>query len=306
MFFLVMAVLMITSNLSAVLGSWTISPNLTDDFSVDTTAGPNLGYIKDQDLVAVVGDIIEEPRFYSSYPGGWTSGDLGTDYDPDPIAGNPSSDHTVMGIGNLVANISATYGLCYIDIAAASPGGTDIFLTHEDYRMRAYVYCLGTNDTAKRYQGGLYLRAGSGQLNLFRFGIFHNTSSAGNGPGFGFRGTAEADETLNFTSPLADGRWVLMEVEAVGLLGAVGADVDGDGTINTADSGEYLSGLDLDVEIGEPPVPVNLNGYPAFWVTGEYSDQSPMLVDDVELWYLPYVAPTPEQLSVDMNWTVYY
>ncbi len=301
-FFLVMAGLMLTNSL---LADWGPTPDLTDDFSVDSTAGANLGYIKDPDLVAAFSDAqIAAPIFYSSYPGGWTSADGGLDYDPDPIAGNPSSDSTVMGIGNLVANLVATAGLCYIDIAAASPGGPDIFLAHEDYKMRAYVYCLGTNDTAKRYQGGLYLRAGSGQPNLFRFGIYHNSASLGGGPGFGFRGTAEADQTLNFTSPLADGRWVLMEMEAVGLLGAVGADVDGNDVINKADSGEYLSGLDLDV------TDVKLNGYPAFWTVGEYSDASPMLIDDVELWYLPYVPPTPTLppgfTPVEMNWAVYY
>jgi hypothetical protein len=91
-----------------------------------------------------------------------------------------------------------------------------------------------------------------------------------------------------------------MEVEAVGALGSVGADADGDGTINKDDSGEYLTDIALDVEND------NLNGYPAFWTVGLYSDQSPMLVDDVELWYLPYVAPTPEQQAVEMNWAVYY
>ncbi len=310
MFFLVMAGLMITSNLSAVLGNWTISPDLRDNFSVDTTAGPNLGYIRDPDLLAdqMNPSLIADPHFYSSNPGGWDSGDLGTDYDPDPVAGNPSSDSTVMGIGNAQANMADTLGLCFIDIAAASPGGTDIFLNHEDYRMRVYVYFLGTNDSAWRYQGGIHLRAGSGQPDLFRFGVFHNTSSEGGGPGFGYRrGSWGETYELNYTSPIEDGRWVLMEVEAVGTVGAVGADVNGDGQIDTEDSGEYLSGIDLAIE------DVKLNGYPGFWcvagfgaASGGYSDQSPMLIDDVELWYQPYVAPTPEDMAVEMNWAVYY
>lgn len=311
-FFLVMVGLMIANNLSA---EWGPSPDLTDDFSVDSTAGANLGYIRDPDLLTWADGAggpgaaeIAAPRFHSSYPGGWTSGDGGTDYDPDPIANNPSADSTVMGIGNLFADLGDTAGLCYIDIAAASPSGTDIFLAHEDYKMRAYVYFLGTNDTANRYQGGLYLRAGSGQPDLFRFGPFHNSSGTGGGPGFGHRGGADGTAELNYASVLADGRWVLMEVEAVGLLGAVGADADGDGTINTADSGEYQSGIALDEAD-------NLNGYPAFWcVSGDspsgFSDASPMLIDDVELWYIPYVPPTPTLppgfTPVEMNWAVYY
>ena len=228
------------------------------------------------------------------------------------IAGNPSSDSTVMGIGNTLANMGNTYGINCISIAAASPGGTDIFLTHEDYKMRAYVYCLGTNDSAWRYQGGLYLRAGSGQPDLFRFGVFHNTSNEGGGPGFGYRGGEDGTTELDYTSPLADGRWVLMEVEAVGTVGAIGADVDGDDVINTGDSGEYQSGIAMDTTSSD-----NLNGYPAFWIvagfgsaSGGYSVQSPMLVDDVELWYLPYVPPTPTLppgfTPVEMNWAVYY
>jgi hypothetical protein len=312
-FLLVVAALMLTSNLSADLGIWNPAPDLTDDFTVGSTAGPNLGYIRDPDLIAYAtgggfADKISEPRFYSTYPGGWSSDDLGTDYDPDPIAGNPSGDHTVMGIGNLIADLAQTVGLCYIDIAAASPGGPDIFLTHEDYKFRAYIYFLGTNDTANRYQGGLYLRAGSGQPDLFCFGPFHNASADGGGPGFGYRGSAAGTTELNYTSPLTDGRWVLMEVEAVGTFGSVGADVDGDGTINESDPGEYQTNIELDSAD-------NLNGYPSFWcvsgysATG-YSDQSPMLIDDVELWYQPYVPPTPTLppgfTPVEMNWAVYY
>lgn len=309
LFFLVFVGLVLTNYVLADLQTWNTTPDLTDDFTVASTAGPNLGYIKDPDLLGSFTDAqIAAPYFYSSYPGGWTSGDLGTDYDPDPIANNPSTDHTVMGIGNLKANLVATAGLCYIDIAAASPGGTDIFLSHEDYKFRAYVYLLGTNDTAERYQAGLSLRAGSGQPGLFRFGVFHNTSSTGGGPGFGYRRSAAATTNeLNYTSPLADGRWVLLEVEAVGQLGSVGADVNGDDVIDTSDSGEYLT----DIALNEND---NLNGYPGFWcVSGAtatsmgYCDESPLLIDDVELWYLPYApTPTPAGAAVDMNWAVYY
>jgi len=264
------------------------TPFFTDDFNRGGVPAPQGRWIIDPDLAAVVTTTLQPAQFVGSTPSG-----LDASYATfQPVENNPSGDSAVMLVGNLSADAGVHFGLSYIDLADPDPTGSGTsYETLVNYRLVAKLFYLGTNQTAERFQAGVYAHAGVGQPDLFRAGPFHNTSATGGGPGFGVRGVVGGTQAIPSTVPIADARWTLVSVMVLDDSVAICVDANGDDILDESDPLEYQS-YDRD------PAD-NAYGYPAVWTVGVISsDVFPLFVDDVEL-YSKLVPAAAE------NWTLY-
>ncbi|MBN1477444.1 hypothetical protein JXA47_11875, partial [Candidatus Sumerlaeota bacterium] len=264
------------------------TPVFTDDFNAGGSPGPNGDWIIDADLAGFgFPSALQPPQFVGSLPAGLDAAFAG-----DPVANNPSGDSAVMLVGNLSADAGTHFGLAYIDLADPVAGsGNNSYETLTNYRFDATIFCLGTGDTFDRFQVGLYVHAGVGQPDLFRAGVFHNTSSDGSGPGFGVRGVATGSQTYPTPNPIANGRWVRMSIMVLGDRIATVVDANGDQILDESDPNEY--------QVWDRDTADIANGYPAVWTVGEVSsDVKPLFVDDVALYLLPGPPPPPRYLDV--------
>ncbi len=265
----------------------------TTPFFEDTFAGGSPTGLWELDPGNLEGS--DPPQFVSATPGNIAASFIAA----DPLA--DATDGGAMLVGNEGAE---NFGLNYVLLVNTQEDGGGIDLVGseetEKIRMVARVWLPSAEQVnSERFQVGPFAYGGD----LFRPGPYYNTSSVGEGPGWGHRGTGDGGSgstVLETPGELTEGEWRLMSLmidpgddpDRISI--AFTVDVNGDGILDEDDPDEHFNTeLSYDADL-YPHTSVG------FFTVGEVSnDEFPFFVDRIAL-FLP-ADPTP----VD-DWQLYH